>query len=123
MTDQEQEQRPTLPDLLEAIEASDDALVAFIAEQHPADLADWLGQLDEETAWDVYARIDADRQVEVFDFADVLPRARCQVMGQAFDVVAATPGIDDPADAGLLLQLELGVAGLPKLRICWTMHV
>src|SRR5687768_11473742 len=40
-----------------------------------------------------------------------------EIMGEALDVVAARPGIDRPADAGLLLQVQLGVARDPGAEV------
>ena len=47
------------------------------------------------------------------DLGDVGQRAGGQVGGQALDVVAAAPGIDDAGLAALGLQEELGVAADP----------
>ncbi|MND04783.1 hypothetical protein D3C83_252100 [compost metagenome] len=41
----------------------------------------------------------------------MLKRAGGKVGGQALDIIAAAPGVDDPALAALGLQEKLGVSG------------
>ena len=48
---------------------------------------------------------------QLLDLGDVRLRLARQLVGQPLDVVAAAPGIDDAAGAGLLLEEELRVAG------------
>ena len=48
---------------------------------------------------------------ERFDFLQVLARLLDERVGEVLDVVGAGPRIDRAADAGLLLEVKLGVAG------------
>jgi len=48
---------------------------------------------------------------EFFDLLDVGPGALVQFLGQCLYVIGTTPGIDDFADAGFVLKIELGVPG------------
>ena len=48
---------------------------------------------------------------EFFDLLHMAPGALDEFLGQRLDVVGAAPGIDYLADAGLVLEIELGVAG------------
>ena len=46
-----------------------------------------------------------------FDFLNQLPGRVHQFVGEALDIVRAGPGIDDAGDTGILLEINLGVAG------------
>ena len=48
---------------------------------------------------------------KIFHLFDMLPCPLCQFVSKAFDVIAASPGIDRLAGVGLPLQEELRVAG------------
>ncbi len=54
---------------------------------------------------------------ELLDLGDVAPGALGELVGEPLDVVRAAPRVGDPADPGLLLELDLGVAGDPGREI------
>ena len=63
------------------------------------------------------ASMAARHAAQRLHLGDVAQRALGQVGGQALDVVAAAPGIDDPGLAALLLQEELRVAADPRREV------
>ena len=70
MSTQDPEPKPSLSQLLEAREKGSVNLGTFVAHSHPADLADWLEQLEPEDAWSVFEITDPEKQIRVFDFAE-----------------------------------------------------
>ena len=48
---------------------------------------------------------------ESLDFLDMRPSAANDLVGEGLDIVGAAPRIDDLADAGLVLDIELRIAG------------
>ena len=58
------------------------------------------------------ARLDGlGHAAEFFDLLHMAPGALDEFLGEGFHVVRAAPGVDHLADAGLVLEIELGVAG------------
>ncbi len=64
------ESRPTLRDLRELLEHRREGLADFLESVHPADLAEWLADLDEEEAWAVFEAASTELQADVLEEAD-----------------------------------------------------
>ena len=64
------ENRPTLRDLRELLERRREGLADFLESVHPADLAEWLPDLDEEDAWAVFEAASTELQADVLEEAD-----------------------------------------------------
>ena len=68
-------------------------------------------QADRASAYFEAVQLAGFSPAEALDFIDVGLRPCGKLGGEAFDIVGAAPGVDDPGRAALLDQKELGVAG------------
>ena len=64
------EKLPDIADLKARLEGSDEALAAFCAEVHLADIAEWLQDLSEDEAWRVFSVLDAESRAELYGYAE-----------------------------------------------------
>ena len=63
------ERKQELRDLEDVLGRGPDALSAFVADAHPADLSEWLLELDDEDRWRTFQALDADGRAEVLEYA------------------------------------------------------
>ena len=63
------ERKLELRDLEDVLARGPEALGAFVAEAHPADLAEWLQEVDEDEAWRAFEALDGERSAEVLEYA------------------------------------------------------
>ena len=70
MTKAEEEERPELKDLESALEQGPVQLQAFLEEAHPADLAEWLLELEDGDVWRVFRALDTEQGVELLEYAE-----------------------------------------------------
>lgn len=114
-THPEPEARPRLTDLQEARTNGPEALAAFVGQSHPADLADWLEQLEPDEAWEVFSAADEEKQVRVLDYSETevrgllvekLPGERLAEMIEQLpdDEVADLLPLADPAKKQTILR-------------------
>lgn len=66
---QDPEKRFELRDLEEAIGGGKETLTPFLSQIHPADLAEWLQELDEDRGFKAFSALDVDRGAEVLEHA------------------------------------------------------
>lgn len=72
----EEEKRPERKDLEVALGAGRQALAAFLAEVHPADVAEWFQEMDDGEAWRVFSAYDVERGAELLEYASDPVRGR-----------------------------------------------
>ncbi|MEM7305240.1 MAG: magnesium transporter [Planctomycetota bacterium] len=58
-----------LRDLEDVLGRGPEALTAFVSEAHPADLAEWLLELDEDDGWRTFQALDTEGGAEVLEYA------------------------------------------------------
>jgi magnesium transporter len=90
-------QKDRLPELLQG---SPDALAAWLSEVHPADLAEWMLDLEESDAWSLFERLPKETRVQVLRHAEdelrtrLLQRLSPREIGEVVEEMPADEVVD-----------------------------
>jgi magnesium transporter len=96
----QEDHRPELSDLEAALAGAPEALRRFAGEAHPADLAYWLQELDEDERWRVFEALETEHGAEVLQHASdpvreaLLERLPPQVLVQYVEELPVDDAVD-----------------------------
>jgi len=105
MTPAEGESTPTIKDFKRVLEESPKKAAAFLEAVHPADVAGWLHDVQEEDAWQVFSALETELQAEVLEFAedsfrsDLVQRLSAGDLREVVEELPPDEAVDVLADA------------------------
>jgi magnesium transporter len=92
----DEEKRPDYEDLAAALDGGLEGLKKFLEDTHPADLADWIAELDRNDTARVLALLDVERRSELLHFAEDTERVQILEQLDVAEIVAVVEEL--PAD-------------------------